>query len=477
MKNTKIICTVGPSSDNYSTLKSMYEAGINVARINMSHGSAEQHQKTIDLVKQLRNDLGKPLGLMLDTKGPELRIGSFENGKVELVEGANFVFTTDDVVGNENIVSVTYSNLHNELKKGDQLLVNDGLLTFEVIAIDGTKIQTQCLVGGTLSDKKGIHTPGVHLNLPFLSDKDKSDLMLAINNDADFVAASFVNCAQNVVEMREFLESNGLLNCKIIAKIESQLGVTNINEILEAADGVMVARGDLGVELEFCRLPKIQKDIIKLAKAAGKDVIVATEMLESMITKNRPTRAEISDVANAVYDETSAVMLSGETAMGKYPVKVVKTMETICKYVESTIAYEKRFKTREVNEISVTDTISHSTCSIAMQLSAKAIVVATESGKTARRVSKFRPSVPIIAIVSNLKTTHQLSLTWGVTAIENSKVTTIQDLIDVGQIEMKKLINIEKDDKFVIVAGVPMNQKGSTNLLRVERVNWLIDLM
>lgn len=470
MKNTKIICTIGPSSDNYNTLKSMHEAGMNVARINMSHGTHESHQQKINLIKNLRSDLGKPLGIMLDTKGPEVRIKSFENGAIEVTEGNEFIFTTDEVVGNEHMVSVTYHNLHNELKVGDHILVNDGLLTFEVIKIENTNIHTRCLIGGSLSNSKGMHFPGIHLNLEFLSERDKNDLMLAVHNDVEFIAASFVNYAKDVVELREFIESQGLTTCKIISKIESSIGVKNVEEIMEVSDGVMVARGDLGVELDYFKLPKVQKDIIRMAKAKGKDVIIATEMLESMIVKSRPTRAEISDVANAVYDEASAVMLSGETAVGKYPVKVVKTMAKICLYVESTIKYAKRFKTREVVDTSVTDTIAHSTCGISMQLGAKAIVVATESGKTARFVSKFRPSTPIIAIVTNEKSTHQLSLTWGVNAIENDNVTKISQLIEVANKEIKKMLSVTEGDKFVIVAGLPMNQKGSTNLIQVEKI-------
>ncbi len=470
MKNTKIICTIGPSSRNVNTLQQMVQAGMNVARINFSHGTDEEHQQTIDMLKQLRTDMQIPLAIMLDTKGPELRIGNFENGKISLREGDEFVFTTKQVLGNEKMVSVSYQNLHNDVVAGNTLLLNDGLLTFTVTKVEGQNIHTICNTDGVLSNHKGMHVPNVLLNMPFLSEADKHDLQFAVTNDLDFIAASFVSNADNVVEMKTYLESLGSTDIRIIAKIENQNGVDNIDQILKVADGIMVARGDMGVEIDFCHLPKIQKDLIKKANLVGKEVIVATEMLESMILNARPTRAEISDVANAVYDEASAVMLSGETASGKNPVKAVKTMADICSYVESTMNYYRRFLNRELNEKSITDTISHSACHSAFQLKAKAVVVSTESGKTARVVSKFRPNMPVMAFVLNPKTYYQLSLVWGVVPLFDPQVDTVEELVTIAKQEAKQRLHVRHNDIIVITAGIPLGEKGNTNLLQIEQI-------
>ena len=470
MKHTKIICTLGPSSSSYETMKRMVEAGMNVVRLNMSHGTHDEQQEKINTVKKLRGDLKLPLPIIIDTKGPEIRIKTFVDGKIALKKGQHFTFTTKDMVGNSERVSVTYAELPKDLVPGSTILLNDGLLSFEVTKIEGNEIHTICENEGILSDRKGMHFPGTHLSMQFLSDADKRDLEFAVKNDADFIAASFVNNAGNVTEMKEFIEKKGLKGCRIIAKIENQAGVDNIEEILDVADGIMVARGDLGVEIDFRMLPKVQKELIKRAQARGKEVIVATEMLESMIHNPRPTRAEISDVANAVYDETSAVMLSGETAMGKYPVKVVQVMAGICDYVENSIKYYNRFKARALNEASVTDTIAHASCNVAMQLNASAISVSTESGKTARMVSKFRPSVPIVAFVLNEKTYHQLSLSWGVYAINDKNAKNMEEVIEKSNREIKRVMGANVGDLYVITAGIPMGQKGSTNLIQVERI-------
>lgn len=470
MKHTKIICTIGPSCSDYETLKQMVSAGMNVTRINMSHGDHEEQQNKINTIKKLRKDLKMPLAIMIDTKGPEIRIKTFKEGKIQLKAGQKFTFTTDDIIGDQNIVSVTYVNLHKDIKVGDTILLNDGMLTFKVLEVVGTQIHCICENDGELSDKKGMHFPNTPLSMEFLTEHDKKDLLFAVKNDTDYIACSFVSNKQNVLDIKNFLAQNGMDDCRIIAKIENQTGVDNIDEILEVADGIMVARGDMGVEIDYCLLPQIQKNLIKKAKRNGKEVIVATEMLESMIKNPRPTRAEISDVANAVYDEASAVMLSGETANGKNPVKAVQIMANICTAVEKAIKYEKRFKNREINETSVTDLIAHSACNTAMILNAKAIIVSTESGKTARVVSKFRPNVPILTFVLNEKTFHQLSLVWGVYAIIDTKTTEISDLINKAQNEMKKILNSKPGDLFIVTAGLPLGEKGNTNLIQVEKV-------
>ncbi len=470
MKNTKIICTIGPASDNYNTLKKMAEAGMNVARINMSHGSMESAQAKVDLIKKLREDMKTPLAILIDTKGPEVRIKNFENGSVNIKKGSTFTFTTADVIGNETKVSVNYPNLHKDMKKDSIILLNDGLLKFVVKEVKGKNIACKCVEGGVLSDKKGMHFPKTHLKMNFLSEADKKDLDFAVKNDVEFIAASFVSNAKDVLELKTYLKSKGLTDINIISKIESHSGVDNIDEIIEASEGIMIARGDMGVEIDYYKLPKIQKSIIRKVKSVGKQVVVATEMLESMINNSRPTRAEISDVANAVYDEACAIMLSGETAVGKNPVKVVKVMSEIACHTEENIKYDKRFKNTLSKKQTVTDVISHSACNTAIELDAKAIIISTESGKTARMVSKFRPNVPIITFVLNPKVYYQLALSWGVYSINAPNANNIGELLDNSQKEVKKLKGIKKGDLFVVTAGVPLGEKGSTNLIQVEQV-------
>jgi|LGOV01.1.fsa_nt_gb pyruvate kinase len=470
MKNTKIICTIGPASKSYEVLEKMVNAGMNVARVNMSHGVFEEHQEIIDTLKKLRKDLNIPLAIMIDTKGPEVRIGVFDKGSIHLNKNSTFTFTTKEVVGDALRVSVSYKNLHKDLAPGKIILLNDGLMTFKVLEIKDGDIICKCMDEGTLTDRKGMHFPKTDLNIPFLSDKDREDLAFAAKNDADFIAASFISNADNVLELREYLKSIKFEDVSIISKIENHSGIDSIDEIIEVSDGIMVARGDMGVEVDYFRLPNIQKHIVKNVTQKGKQVIIATEMLESMINNSRPTRAEVSDVANAVYDEACAVMLSGETAIGKSPVKVVKVMSNIIKNVEENINYEKRFKLRHALQKSVTDTISHSACNTALILDAKAIIVSTESGKTARMVSKFKPNTPIVTYVLSEKVYHQLSLVWGVMPINAPEVDHIEELIATSHREVKNLKGVKEGDLYVVTAGLPIGKKGSINLIQVEKV-------
>lgn len=370
MRKTKVICTIGPACEDANVLSEMCYAGMNVARLNFSHGSHEEHQKKIDLIKATREKLDMPIAIMLDTKGPEYRIGTFENGRIKLDDGDSFIFTTDDVVGNEKRVSVNYDKLMENLNVGDIILVNNGLVIFEVEKIEGSNAYCKVLAGGELSNKKSMNFPDKVMKHDFLSDQDKEDLLFGIKNDVDFVAASFVSCKKDIKEMREFLDENGGTDIDIIAKIENRAGVDNIEDICEIADGIMIARGDLGVEIPAIEVPSVQKYLIKKCRLLGKRVITATEMLESMIYNPRPTRAELSDVANAVYDGTSAVMLSGETASGKYPVAAVKNMVDTLSFTEKNMDYEKQFKTTEFTIKSNIDAVSHATCAMAIDVNA-----------------------------------------------------------------------------------------------------------
>ena len=470
MRKTKIICTIGPASDNEVTLTKMCLAGMNVARLNFSHGTHEEHIEKINLVKRVRENLELPIAIMLDTKGPEYRIKTFKNGKIHLNDGDTFTFTSDDVEGDETRVSVTYKNLHNELGVGDIILLNNGLVSFEVTAVEGTSIVTKVLAGGDLSNRKSMSFPGKVLKQDFLSEQDKADLLFGIQQDVEFVAASFVSCEDDIRAMRDFLDANGGKSIDIIAKIENRAGVDNIEEICKVADGIMVARGDLGVEIPFVEVPTIQKYLIKKCRLLGKRVITATEMLESMIHNPRPTRAEISDVANAVYDGSSAVMLSGETAAGKYPVEAVKSMAEIAEFTERGIDYKQFFLSTEFRIRNNIDAVSHATCAMAVDTGAKCIVVASMSGQTARMVSRFRCPVDIIGMTTSVKAWRKLNLSWGVTPILSEEFNSVEVLFYRELCEAKRVKKLKSGDNVVLTGGLINGQPGNTNMLKLETV-------
>ena len=470
MRKTKIICTIGPASENAETLKKMCQAGMNVARLNFSHGTHEEQQKKIDLIKQVRQELGLPLAIMLDTKGPEYRIRTFKDGKVTVAAGDTFTFTVDEVEGDETRVSVNYKGLVKDLSVGDRILVNNGLVIFEVKKLQGSDAVCKCVVGGELSNRKSMSFPNKVMTGPFLSEADKADLLFGIRNDVDFVAASFVSNKQNVLDMRSFLDENGGSQIEIIAKIENRAGVDNVEEICEACEGVMVARGDLGVEIPFVEVPAIQKRLIHKCRLLGKRVITATEMLESMIQNPRPTRAEISDVANAVYDGTSAIMLSGESAAGKYPVEAVSTMAQIAEFTEEHTGYKDRFYKYDFRINNNLDAISHATCAMAIDVNAKAIVVCSVSGKTARMVSRFRCPTDIIGMTVNEKAWRKLNLSWGVTPVLADEFSSMDVMFYYGMENARKYLNLQKGD-CVVLTGGPINGKtGNTNTIKVEEV-------
>ena len=469
MRKTKIICTIGPASDNEQTLTEMCRAGMNVARLNFSHGTHEEHQKKIDLIKQVREKLNYPLPIMLDTKGPEYRIKTFKDKKAVLKEGQKFTFTVADVEGDDTRVSVTYKNLIEELSVGDTILVNNGLLVFEVEELTGDDAVCRVVAGGDISDRKSMNFPNHVFKGPYLSDQDKSDLLFGIENDVDFVAASFVSTKQDMVDVRQFLDENGGKDIDIIAKIENRAGVNNIEEICEIADGIMVARGDLGVEIPFVEVPAIQKYLIKECRLLGKRVITATEMLESMIHNSRPTRAEISDVANAVYDESSAIMLSGESAAGKYPVDAVRNMAEIAEYTEKNIAYERRFHNTEYAIRNNLDAVSHATCAMAIDTRAKGIVISSLSGITVRMVSRFRCPVDIIGMTTNTKAWRKLNLSWGVTPVLSEEFPSVDVMFYYAMRHAKEVLGLESGDNVVLTGG-KAGDSGSTNTIRVETI-------
>ncbi|MBR6572095.1 MAG: pyruvate kinase [Clostridia bacterium] len=470
MRKTKIICTLGPASANEETLKQMCLAGMNVARLNFSHGTHENHKEIIDLIKNVRESLKMPIPIMLDTKGPEYRIKTFKNGSVEVHDGDRFVFTTEDVEGDKSRVSVSFDGLIRDLCVGDKILVNNGLVVFEVKELTETEAICETIIGGTLSNRKSMSFPNKVMSGPYLSKQDKADLLFGIENDVDYVAASFVSTKDDVVSLREFLNKNGGNNIEIIAKIENQSGVDNIEEICEACEGIMIARGDLGVEIPFVKVPSVQKLLIRKCRMLGRRVITATEMLESMIENPRPTRAEISDVANAVYDGTSAVMLSGESAAGKYPVEAVSSMAQICEYTEKHIDYKKRFLTSDFRIKNNLDAISHATCSMSMDVNAKAIVVSSVSGTTARMVSRFRSPVDIIGMTTDHKVWRKLALSWGVTPMLAEKFTSIDVMFYKAKECAKTAFNLKQGDNVVLTAGPINGQCGNTNTIKVEQI-------
>lgn len=471
MKRTKIICTLGPASNSKDILTNMIKSGMNVARINFSHGTYEQHKKTIDLIKEVRKELDQPVGILLDTKGPEIRIRDFENGQIELKKDKIFILTTRDIIGNENEVSVTYKDLPQDIKIDDRILIDDGLIELIVVKAEGTEITCKVLNGGVVKNKKGINIPGVRTKLPFLSENDKKDLLFGIENDIDFIAASFVSDPADVKAMRNFADNNGGEEIKIIAKIENRDGVNNILDIVRIADGIMIARGDMGVEIPFEEIPGIQKAIINKCYRLSKPVITATQMLDSMIRNPRPTRAEITDVANAVYDSTSAIMLSGETAVGLYPVETVKVMSRIAEKAESDIDYKKKFRDNfEKQSDNVTNAIGYATTSTAHSLNAKAIISVTKSGNTARTISRFRPDCPIIATTINKKVFYQLSISWGVIPLLNELRNTTDELFEHATETSIQAGLIKSGDLVVITGGTPVNVRGTTNTMKVQVV-------
>lgn len=470
MRKTKIICTIGPSSENEETLKSMIEAGMNVARLNFSHGTHEEHQAKIDLIKSVREKMNTPIPIMLDTKGPEFRIKTFKEGKITLKDGDKFIFTTDDIDGDETRVSVTYADLAKELYPGDRILVNNGLVICLVQEIKGNDVI--CLVenGGVLSNRKSMNFPGKVLKQDYLSAQDKDDLLFGIKNDVDFVAASFVSNRKDVEDIRQFLDDNGGKDIDVIAKIENRSGVEHIEEICEIADGIMIARGDLGVEIPFVEVPAVQKKLISKCRLLGKRVITATEMLESMIQNPRPTRAEISDVANAVYDGTSAIMLSGESAAGKFPVEAVRNMSEIAEYTEKNINYLKRFYSTQFEIHSNIDAVSHATCSMAVDIGAKGIVVSSISGMTARLVSRFRCPIDIVGMTTSVKAWRKLNLSWGVIPVLSEQYDSIDVVFYSAVNHAKEIFNLQKGDNVVVTGGKINGKAGNTNTIRVETV-------
>lgn len=471
MRKTKIICTMGPSTDEPGVLKKLIMAGMDVARLNFSHGTHEQQGARMDAIKAVREECHKPVAILLDTKGPEIRVRDFEGGKVMLETGQDFTLTGDDIMGNNTRASITFADLYKDVTVGTKILIDDGLIEMHVKEIKGTDIVCTVINGGYVSNHKGVNVPGAHINMEFLSEIDKSDIIFGIENDVDFVAASFVRCADDVRQIRSLLNENGGKAIKIISKIENQEGLDNIDEIIEVSDAIMVARGDMGVELPEEEVPIAQKVIIKKVYEAGKQVITATQMLDSMINNPRPTRAETADVANAIYDGTSAIMLSGETAAGKHPVEALEMMVRIADRTEREVNYKKRFFTRErESNPDVTDAICHATCTTAYDLNAKAIIVVSKSGTSARMISRYRPACDIIGCATTEKVCRQLNMVWGITPVLLKEKHDVFVLFDHAIEKAKSRGLIKVGDTTVITSGIPMGRSGTTNMLKVEVV-------
>lgn len=470
MRKTKIICTIGPSSESEVRLRELMLAGMNVARFNFSHGSHEEHKAKFDRVIKVSSELKLPVATLLDTKGPEIRLKDIEGGKTELVSGQKFILTTEEILGNNEKVTITYKQLKDDINTGTTILIDDGLIEMVVDEINETDIICTVVNGGPISNHKGVNIPGAVLSMPYISDVDRSDIMFGCDMDFDFLAASFVRCKEDILEVRKIIDEHGR-HMKIIAKIENTQGIRNLDEILEAADGIMVARGDMGVEIPMEEVPIVQKQMIKRAEALGKHVITATQMLESMIKNPRPTRAEATDIANAIYDGTTAIMLSGESAAGLYPVEAVKTMAKIAERTEQDIDYNSRLRRRKViDNIDTTTAISHATCTTAMDLKASAIITVTISGFTAGMIARYKPSCPIIACSVSPRTCRQLNLAWGVIPIWIARESTAEDLFDEAVHAAEKEGYIRKGDKVVLTAGVPLGVSGRTNMIRVVEV-------
>lgn len=471
MKKTKIVCTLGPSTDSDAVLSKMIDLGMNVARFNFSHGTYEEHERRFTQLKKVAEKSDRPVAVLLDTKGPEIRVKQFKDGKVKVTHGNTFTFTTRDVEGTNEVVSVTYDKFPQDVVEGMDILVDDGLIAMEVVSKNDTDVVCKILNDGTISNNKGVNIPGAHLTMPFISEKDRSDIIFGIKLGVDFIAASFTRSARDILAVKEILRENNATHIQIIAKIENLEGVENIDEIIDIADGIMIARGDMGVEIPSEEVPILQKMIIKKMNAAGKKVITATQMLDSMIKNPRPTRAETTDVANAIYDGTSAVMLSGETAAGAYPIESVEMMAKIVRRTEKAMDYKNLFEDRRNSvQANTTDAIARATCATAHDLNAKAIIAVTKSGQTARVIAKFRPAVPIIACTTSETAYRQLSLAWGAhpILIEEEHETFV--LLEHAVATVKEAGFVEEGDTVVITAGIPLGISGTTNLIKVHTV-------
>lgn len=469
MRRTKIVCTLGPSTDKEDVLRNLMKNGMNVARMNFSHGTHEEQKARLDMIKKLREELNLPVAALLDTKGPEIRIGDVEGGKLELKPGQEFTLTTEEMLGTEKKVTITYKELYKDVEPGDSILIDDGLIGMEVVRIDESDIVCRVKNGGFVSNHKGVNVPGVELNMPFVSPKDLADIVFAVEQDYDFIAASFTRTAEDIIEIRKILQEHGGEKIHIIAKLENKQGVKNCEDILRVADGIMIARGDMGVEIPLEEVPVIQKELIRKAMHMGKPVITATQMLDSMMKNPRPTRAETSDVANAIYQGTSAIMLSGETAAGAYPIEAVQTMAKIAERTEQDIDYSREFKPRKLAEApDVTSAISHATCTTAADLKAAAIVAVSKSGRTVSRIAKYLPVCPIIGCTTDERVYRQLNLLWGVTPVVMKEANTADELFDhaVELAEQKGLI--ARGELVVIAAGVPVGLSGTTNMMKVQ---------
>ncbi len=472
MRKTKIVCTLGPATDSPEVMRGLILAGMNVARLNMSHQEHETHHRRAALVKSVREELGLPVALLVDTKGPEIRLGTFETDKVELKAQDLFTLTTEECVGDSRRAYINYAQLPQDVSRGDRILIDDGLIELKVEHLNETEIECRVISGGTVSARKGVNVPDVHLSMPFMNDRDRADIRFAVEEGADFIAASFVRCADDVLQIRAELEKNNDHEIRIISKIENAEGVANLEEILKVSDGIMVARGDMGVEIAMEELPSIQKRMIRMGYMAGLQVITATQMLESMIKNPRPTRAEVTDVANAIYDGTSAIMLSGETAVGAYPVETVRTMARIAERTERDIDYKKRFSERGVRpeDATVTNAISHATVMTAHDMGAAAILAITKSGMTARTISKFRPECPIICCTTSETARRQMNLSWGVLPIMGQEQDNMDTLFDHAVDCAVRAGLLKNGDLAVITAGSPLGVSGTTNLLKVHLV-------
>ena len=470
MRKTKIVCTLGPATDTEPVLREMLLAGMNVARFNFSHGSHEEHLKRLELLRRLRTELNLPVAAMLDTKGPEIRLKDFKDGSVRLQSGQEFTLTTEDIQGDEHGCSITYRDLPGDVRPGSAILLDDGLVRMTVLAVNGGNIRCRVENSGIMKNHKGVNVPGIRLSMPYLSQQDRSDILFGVEQDFDYIAASFVRSAADVMDIRRLLGSVKS-SIRIIAKIENQEGVNNLSEILSVADGVMVARGDMGVEIDFTEIPIIQKDIIAQCVAAGKTVITATQMLDSMMENPRPTRAEITDVANAIYDGTSAIMLSGETAAGKYPVEAVRTMDAIAVRTESDINYEKRMKNAvSSRHLSIAAATAHAACTTAADIGADAVITVSQRGVTARLVSRFRPGTQVVACLLNEHVQRQMALCWGIAPVLMPVAKNTDELVDKAVESAVDAGLVNQGDLVVVTAGVPVGVPGTTNMIRVHLV-------